>query len=153
MERGARNMATKGLGMAFNVVFLATGKHISLANASGVTFILFENGGAQSTDFKESKAGADEAVLTVLNEYWASDGIGGVWTAETDDAGATLNNDSNFVKKDTTPFDAAAIYIGADELSDDFDSIEATVDAGDCIAIIHDLNVQRAPENLKAVAV
>lgn len=143
-------MATKGLGKAFNVIPVASTIHISLKNASGVTFILYEDAGAQSTDFKESIAGASEQALTVLNEYWASNGVGGVWTRETDDAGGTLSDDSNFVKKDTILFDCAAIYIGADELSAGFDSIEATADAGTCIAIVHDLNVQRAPENLVA---
>lgn len=144
----------KWLGNGGNVIPVATGKHIDLSNASGVTFILYEDAGAQSTDFKESKAGASEQALTVLNEYWASNGIGGVWTRETADADATLSDDSNFVKKDTTAFDCAVIYIGADELSDDFDSVEATIDgAGLCIAIVHDLAVRRAPENLPAAAV
>jgi hypothetical protein len=143
----------KALGRVINVIPLASGIHISLKNASGVTFVLYENGGAQSTDFKESVAGADEQALTVLNNYHAGDGIGGVWTAETDDAGGTLDDDSNFVKLDTTPFDCAVIYIGASELSDGFDSVEATSDAPQCTAIVHDLLVQRAPENLPASGV
>lgn len=149
-------MAQKGLGNSFNVIPVATGVHISLANASGVTFILFEDAGAQSTDFKESIAGASEQALTTINEYWASSGVAdGVWTAETADAGATLNDDSNFVKKDTVNFDCAAIYIGADELSDGFDSVEATIDDASkiCIAIVHDLVVKRAPENLPTAGV
>ena len=137
------------LGFHGNVIPVATGIHISLANASGVTFILYENGGAQSCDIKESIAGVSEAALTVLNKYKASDGVGSVWTAETDDADATLSNDSNFVKKDTTAFDCAALYINADSLSAGFDSVEATIDgAGICVAIVHDLTVQRAIENL-----
>ncbi len=141
----------RGLGKAFNVIPKASGLHISLENASGVTFILFEDGGAQSTDFKESIAGASEAALTFLNDYYAGNGVGGVWTHETADAGATLDDDSNFVKKDTVLFDCAVIYVGADILSAGFDCIEATSDAGECIAIIHDLTVQRGPENLAAM--
>ncbi|TET95563.1 MAG: hypothetical protein E3J29_06640 [Dehalococcoidia bacterium] len=141
----------RGLGKGFNSIPLASGLHISLKNASGVTFILYENGGAQSTDFKESVAGSSEQALTFLNDYYAGNGVGGVWTHETADADATLDDDSNFVKKDTTLFDCAVIYVGADELSAGFDCIEATVDAGDCHAIIHDLTVQRGPENLAAM--
>lgn len=142
------------LGNIINVVPVATGKHVSLKNASGVTFILYEDGGAQSTDFKESIAGASEQALTVVNDYYASNGIGGVWTHETADADATLSNDSNFVKKDTTAFDCAVIYIAAEDLSDGFDSVEATIDgAGSCIAIVHGLTAARAPQNLPAAAV
>ena len=144
----------EALGRVINVIPVATGKHISLKNASGVTFLLFEDGGAQSTAFTESIAGASEQALTKINHYYASNGIGGVWTRETADADATLDNDSTFVKKDTVNFDCAAIYISAADLSDGFDSVEATIDAGGpCIAIVHDLLVQRAPQNLPAAAV
>jgi len=147
-------MSQEGHGSVFNVIPVATGIHVSLKNATGVTFILYEDGGAQSTDFVESKAGASGQALTTINKYKAANGVGGVWTAETADAGATLDDDSNFVKKDTTLFDAASIYIGADELSAGFDSVEATIDgAGICIAIVHGLSEQRAIENLAAAGV
>ena len=143
----------KFLGLGGNVVALATGVHISLANADGVTFICYENGGAQNIDIKESIAGAGEQLLSTVTELYAGDGVGSVWTKETTDAnGALGTGDGAIVKKDTTAFDVAVFYIGADELSDTFDSVEVTIDgAGLCIAIIHDLNVQRTPENLAAV--
>lgn len=145
---------SRGLGFGFNAVPVATGKHINLENASGVTFILYEDGGAQSTDFKESIDGASEAALAVVNDYYASSGIGtGAWTYETADADATLSNDSNFVKKDTTAYDCAVIYIDRSDLSEGFNCVEATIDgAGICIAIVHPLNVQRAPQNLPVAA-
>jgi len=148
-------MATKGLGKAFNLLPVATGVHISLKNASGVTFLCYEDGGAQSIVFKQSIAGASEATLSVVNELWASSGVASaVWTHETSDAAAALSNNSTVTKKDTTAFDCAAIYIGADELDDGYDSVECTIDgAGLCIAIVHDLTVQRAPENLATIGV
>jgi len=145
-------MGIEALGHIINVVPKASGKHISLENASGVTFILYEDAGAQSTDFKESIDGASEAALAVVNKYKASNGIGGVWTAETADADATLDNDSNFVKKDTTAFDCAVIYIDASWLSATFNCVEATADAGECIAVVHGLKVSRAVQNLPAAA-
>ena len=139
----------KGLGESFNTVEFASGIHVSLKNASGVTFVCYENGGAQTIDIKESKAGADETLLEVVTELYASDGVGGVKTKETTDAnGALGTGDGAIVKKDTTAFDAASFYIGASELSDLFDSVEVTVDAGTVMAIVHGLLVQRAPENL-----
>jgi len=147
-------MGQRALGRIINVIPVATGKHVSLVGASGVTFICYEDGGAQSIVFKESVAGASEQALSVVDDLWASSGVGGVWTHETSDASAALANNSTVTKKDTTAFDCAAIYIGADQLSDGFDSVECTIDgAGLCIAIVHDLTVQRAPENLPASAV
>jgi hypothetical protein len=144
----------KALGRVINVVHTASGKHISLANASGVTFSCYEDGGAQAITIKESVAGASEQALEVVTELYASDGIGGVFTRETTDAnGALGTGDAAIVKKDTTAFDGAVFYIGADELSDGFDSVEVTVDGGTCVAIVHDLAVQRAPQNLPAAAV
>ena len=147
-------MGQKFLGNGGDIVQQASGKHISLKNADGVTFACFENGGAQNIDIKESKAGSDEAVFSTVTEIYASDGVGGVWTRESTDAnGALGTGDAAIVKKDTTPFDVAVFYIGADELSDDFDSVEVTVNAGECTAIVHDLAVKRQPENFPAAAV
>jgi hypothetical protein len=145
----------EALGRLFNVVPVATGKHISLKNASGVTFVCYEDGGAQAITIKESVAGSSEQALATVTKLYASDGVGGVWTRETTDANGDISGgDGTLVKKDTTAFDCAAIYIGADELSDGFDSVEVTIDgAGLCIAIVHDLEVQRTPANLPASAV
>lgn len=148
-------MAKKGLGNDFLVIPLATGKHISLKNASGVTFVCYEDGGAQAITIKESIAGASEQNLATVTELYASDGVGSVWTRETTDANGDISaGDATLVKKDTTAFDCAAFYIGADELSAGFDSVEVTIDgAGLCIAILHDLDVKRAPANHAAFAV
>ena len=143
----------KGLGRAFNVLPVATGVHISLKNASGVTFVLYEDGGDQQIVFKESIAGASEQALATVNELYACAGItASVWTREASDSAAALDDNSTVEKKDTALFDCAAIYIGADELSDGFDCVECTIDgAGLCIAITHDLQVQREPENLATI--
>ena len=139
----------KALGRTINVGGFASGIHISLKNASGVTFVCYENGGAQSIDIKESKAGGSETPLAVVTELFTSDGVGGVHARDTDDAnGALGTGDAAIVKKDDTAEDTAIFHIGASELSDLFDSVEVTVNAGTCMAIVHDLLVQRAPENL-----
>ena len=145
----------KGLGRAFNLIPVATGVHISLKNASGVTFLTYEVAGEQSITLLESIAGASEQALTTVNEMYACSGVAsGVWTREITDGAAALDDNSTVTKKNTTAFDCAAIYIGADELSAGFDSIECNVDgAGLCIAIVHDLTVQRQPENLPTIGV
>lgn len=143
----------RALGNIINVVHQASGKHISLANASGVAFVIYEDGGATSVAIKESLGGAGEQALGVINELFASNGIGGVHTRETTDANGALANSSAFVKKDTTAFDQAIIEVLAEELSEGFDSVECTVDAGQCTAIVYGLYTKRAPANLPASAV
>jgi len=146
-------MGMKGLGHTFNVLPVATGVHIDLENADGVTFILYEDGGDQQIVFVESIKGASGQSLATVNELYACNGVtAGVWTRETSDSAAALSDNSTVEKKDTTPFDCAAIYIGAAELSAGYDSVECTIDgSGLCIAIVHDLNVQRQPENLPTI--
>lgn len=144
----------EALGRLFNVVPLATGKHVSLANASGVTFVCYEDGGAQEITIKESIAGQSEQALAAVDVLYAGNGVGGVWTRETTDADGALSGITAITKKDTTAFDCAVFYIAAEKLSEGFDSVEVTIDgAGMCFAIVHDLNVQRAPANLPAAAV
>jgi hypothetical protein len=143
----------KGMGHAFNTIPVASGKHVSLADARGVTFVIYEDGGATEIALKESKAGSGEQNLAVIDDYLASDGVGGVWTRETDDADGPNAGAASMVKKDTTNFDCAAIYVDASQLSAGFDSVECTVDGGVCVAIVHGLHVQRDPVNLPASAV
>jgi len=144
----------KALGRVLNIIPTASGIHVSLKNAGGVLFCCYEDGGAQNIDIVESKAGASGQVLSTVTEIYAANGIGGVWTNETTDAnGALGTGDGAIVKKDTTPFDCAVVQIEAAELSDGFDSVECTVDAGVCVAVVYDLAIQRAPENLVASGV
>ena len=144
-------MAQKWLGKGGVPFALASGIHFSLKNAGGITFASYENGGAQTITIKESQAGANETPLAVVTDLFNSDGVGSVITRDTDDAnGALGTGDAAIVKKDDVGEDQAVFYIGADQLSDGFDSVEVTVNAGTLTAIIHDLLVQRAPENLSA---
>jgi len=144
----------EGLGKDFNVIPLATGLHISLKNAVGVTFVTYEDAGAQAITIKESIAGASEQALAVVDHLYASNGVGGTWTRETTDAnGALGTGDAAIVKKDTTLFDCASFYIDASELSDGFDSVEVTIDGtGVCVAIVHLLS-QRSPTGMGTSAV
>lgn len=140
----------KALGRVINVVGFASGIHIDLANASGVTFVVYESGGATTIQIKESKAGLSETLLATVTELFTSDGVGSVHAQTNSDAnGALGTGDSDIVKKDSTAENVAIFYIGASELSDLFDSVEVTVNgSATCTAIVHDLLIQRAPENL-----
>jgi hypothetical protein len=134
-----------GLGRLFNVVHQASGVHIPLENAGGVTFISFLDAGTQSVTLKESIDGDSEANLSALKtgRIYKAPGVGGTWTKVTKDTPAATYDHST----DATN-DMIAIYVDADDLSDGFNCVELTAATGTCIAIIHDLVVQRAPQNL-----
>jgi hypothetical protein len=135
----------EALGRVFNVIHSASGVHIPLKDASAVTFFGFENDGATEIALIESKgAGVSETALTTVTRHWVSDGVGGAWTLVEHAATATV-----------TPADGAndcwLFTVAASELSDGFTHVEATADGGTCIAIVHDLNVQRDPAKLAAL--
>jgi len=132
----------EGLGRIFNVVHEASGVHIPLKGASGVTFFSFLAAGTQSVTLKESKAGASEQNLAVIDKIYKAPGIGGTWTKVTQTAAATYDHSTDATN------DMIAIYVDATQLSDTFDSVEMTAATGTCVAVIHDLVVQRVPENL-----
>lgn len=137
----------EALGRTFNVIPLASGKRVSLKNASAVTYVCYEDGGAQALTVEEYNGTANQA-LSVVDKFYAADGIGGVFSTNTRTAAT-----NPIVKADTTPFDAMVFTIEADELSDGYTHVEVTADAGVCIAIIHELAVQRSPQNLPAAAI
>lgn len=133
----------EGLGRLFNYVAVANGVHIPLTNAAGVTFFCFEDDGSQIVTLKESIDGDSEQNLAVIDKVYKGPGVGGTWTKVTQTAAAT------FDLADDTTNDCIAIYVDASDLSDGYNCVELTNDAGTGVsAIIHDLLVQRAPENL-----
>jgi hypothetical protein len=132
----------EGLGRLFNIVHEASGVHIPLRNAQAVTFVSFLAAGTQSGTLKESIAGASEANLAVITKYHKAPGVGGTWTTVTQAAAATVD-----LTTDATN-DMLVFTVEATQLSDGFDCVELTMATGTCIAIIHDLKVQRAPAAL-----
>ena len=132
-----------GLGRLFNVVPAASGVSIPLTRATGVTFITFEDDGSTIATITEvdSTGTNSEQALDVDFEPHKAPGVGGTWTA-------MAEQDDTVDLGDDTTNDAMHLYVHADQLSDGYDSVQCTVDGGICIAIIHDLTVQRAPANL-----
>lgn len=132
----------EGLGRVFNVVPAASGVHIPLTLANAVSFVTYEDDGSTIITIKESVDGASEQNLAVIDLIHKAPGVGGTWTKVTQAAAATYD------LSDDTTNDATVITINAESLSDGFNCVEATVDGGICVAIIHDLAVQRTPANL-----
>lgn len=130
-----------GLGRVFNVIPAASGVHVPLTKGKAVSFVTFEDDGSTIATIKESQGGSSEQALDVDVSPHKAPGIGGTWTA-------MAEQDDTLDLGDDTTNDAMCFTVAAEQLSDGFDSVEVTVDGGICIAIIHDLVVQRTPANL-----
>lgn len=130
------------LGRIFNVIPAASGIHIPLHNAQAVTFVTYEDDGSTILTLKESKQGASEQALNVMDHVWKGPGVGGTWTAVAQTA------DDQYDLSDDTANDAVVVTINASDLTDLFDCVEMTVDGGICVAIVHDLLSRRTPSNL-----
>jgi len=125
------------LGRVGNVVVAATGVHIPLTDAKAITWFCFLDAGTQSITLKESIDGASEQNLAVIDRLYKAPGIGGTWTLVTQTAAATFD-----LTTDATN-DCFCFTVGEEQLSSTFNCLEVTQSSGTCVAIIHDLKVQR----------
>ena len=132
-----------GLGRVFNVVPAASGVTIPLTRASAVSFVTYEDDGSTIATITQvdSTAVLSEIALDVTNYPYKAPGIGGTWTA-------MAEQDDTLDLGDDTTNDAMCFVVRGDQLTDGYDGVQVTVDGGICIAIVHDLTVQRKPSNL-----
>lgn len=131
----------KGLGRVFNVIPAASGVHIPLKHATAISFVTYEDDGTTIATIKESIGGASEQALDCDVYPHKAPGVGGTWTAMAE------QDDTLALGGDTTN-DCMVFTIDSTQLSAGFNCVEVTVDGGICIAILHDLTVQRDPANL-----
>lgn len=131
----------KGLGRVFNVIPAASGVHIPLKQGLAVSFVTYEDDGTTIATIKQSIDGASEAALDCDVYPHKAPGVGGTWTAMAE------QDDTLALGGDTTN-DCMVFTIGHEQLADGYNCVEVTVDGGICVAIVHDLLVQRKPSNL-----
>ena len=133
-----------GLGNVFNIVPTATTVTIPLTRAGSVAFICVDAGSGDQvltmTELDSTAVNSEQALDVNFNAHNAPD-IGGAWTfqAYVDDTVANTGGSTN---------DTIYVDVQASQLSDGYDSVQCTVDAGTCIAVIYDLAVKRTPPNL-----
>jgi hypothetical protein len=141
-----------------------TGKRVSLKNATGVTFLVIKAAGTANDDpvldvqQHTAASSGTTADLDVVTKYYIKqettlDGDE-TWSEVTQTAASevTLNTTSAETEM------LVAIHVHASQLSDGYDYV--SLNCGDtgsagaqlaaCVYILHDLNVQRAPQNLIA---
>ena len=149
-----------GLGRVFNVIKTASGLNIPLTKAAAVTFIIGDAGTGAAvatvtqTDSTAVNSEADLNIFTVSgtvgsngeSRAYVGPDVGGTWAEN----GSAVFADNTFDLDDDTTNDTGVFTVRAEQLSDGYDRVQVTVDTGDCIAIIHDLAVQRKPTNLQS---
>ncbi|MET8987754.1 hypothetical protein ABZW49_20095 [Nonomuraea wenchangensis] len=133
----------KALGRVLNVVPAASGVGIKLTNATAVTYVTYEDDGTTiATITQRDSTGVKSEIALDCDVYpHKAPGTGGTWTAMSE------QDDTLALGADTTN-DAMCFTIDAAQLAAGYDSVEVTVDGGICVAILHDLTVQRKPSNL-----
>jgi hypothetical protein len=146
-----------GLGRVFNVIHEATGLNVPLTQGTAVSFVSFLAAGTQALTFTQTDstgtnsetdldvfvAATDAHPENLNSRIHAGPGVGGGWVEKAPTA------DNVFTNNDATN-DTVVITIRAEQLTDGYDSVQCTAATGTCVAILHDLSVQRRPGNLKS---
>ncbi|QMP84390.1 hypothetical protein HUN42_00012 [Streptomyces phage Dagobah] len=149
-----------GLGRLFNVVFTASGRGVKLVDGSAVTFVSADAGsGDQVLTFTQRDSSGvnseidlnifDNASTTVDAQsrvYVGSDVGDGAWTQ-------AATSDANSFTNASTTNDTVVVTVRAEQLADGYDLVECTVTGGSCVGLLHELNVQRKPSNLRGISV
>ena len=144
----------EGLGRVFNVVYSASGLDIPLTQGTAVSFVSFLDAGTQALTFTQTDSTGvnSEIDLDIFSQdpenlgsrVHAGPAVGGTWVEKDD------GSDTNaFTNADATN-DTVIVTVRAEQLDDGYDRVQCTAATGTCVAIVHDLVVQRKPGNLKS---
>lgn len=141
-----------GLGRLFNVIHESSGLDVPLTKAAAVTFVSFLAAGTQTLTFTQTDSTGVNSEIA-LNIFANDDnrdsrahvgpGVGGTWTAK-------VEASDNTIAAGGATDDTLVVTVRAEQLSDGYDRVQCTTDGGTCVAIIHDLLVQRKPTNLQS---
>lgn len=141
-----------GLGRVMNLVPTAEAVEVNMRGCSAVTFLCV---GADTETFTLAQAtdaaGAGAATLATITHYYKNSAAVGAttWTREP----ASDEQAASGVITTSTAFPVAVFTVAGTELGDGFDYLRVTSSlSGTTVAILHDLTVKRAPENLPAPA-
>lgn len=139
----------QGLGRVFDVVHDASGNMISLKNASAITFISKSSGSNTLTLIAAKTFSGSTQNWTTANGYGQTafyyENAGAIGTAAW--SKQTSSWSSNVLTLGSSgKVDVVTIYTS--QFADGYCYIEGTAAAGDLVAVLHDLTVQRTPPNL-----
>lgn len=142
-------MISEGLGRVFNAIAPASGTWINLADAAGVSFLCFEVDGATvlTLSFAADAAGTGAVTPAVIDHYYglSADVQQGRWHR-------TSQALSNVVNKADGTEDFVCIEVLSNMCPAGKPWVRLTGDGASTVtAVLHDLNIQRAPQNLRSV--
>lgn len=147
-----------GLGRVFNIVYSASGLDIPLTKAGAVSFVSFLDAGTQQLTFTQTDSTGVNSEIDLeiftdsdtglpasgVSRIYAGPAVGGTWTEKT-------TNDTNVFDLTTDATnDTVVITVRAEQLADGYDQVQCTAATGTCVAILHELHVQRKPDNLQS---
>lgn len=136
----------EALGRLFNVLPVADDAYVDLKNCDGVTFVCVLAAGDTYTLTEQKPDGSGDQVLATIEQYYVSETNGAVWQKVTQAAASTVVT--------TASQDVCCIHVSQQELSAGYSMVKlASTSTGTVFAITHDLQVQRTPPNLPAMAV
>jgi hypothetical protein len=143
-------MFSEALGRLVNVSYPANADYISLRDAAGITFVGYEVDGATvfTITFSSDNAGTATSTPAVLDHYYGSslDQSNGKWHKT-----AVSPASNTFTAADVTE-DLVVIEVPATSAPDGYPWVKCTADgSGIVFAIVHDLDYQRAPANLRSI--
>jgi hypothetical protein len=144
----------QGLGKGFNVVAKANGVALNMSGCSAITFV-GTNDDTYTLTIAKTFAGTYRAYnfftpnwVPITTGYTNSDnGVGtGQWVKTTQTAASTFVTATDI---------AGAFTLYGSQMPDGYVYVKCTLSTNDgigCVAILHDLTVQRGPANLPAVS-
>lgn len=145
--------AMAGLGAVLNVIPTASGVSVPLTQAGAVTFVCVDAGSGDqvATITQTDSTGTNSEIDLDRARAYAFHGpdTGGTWTFEPE-IGTEAVPINTVTNTGGATNDTLVFTVLAESLADGYDSVQVTVDAGTCVAVIHDLHVMRRPSNLKS---
>lgn len=141
---------SEALGRLYNVHYPAGGNYVSLKDAAGVTFLVYENNAASTVTvtFSNDAAGTSTSTPDVIDHYYgrSADVSGGIWHR------TAVAPASEVFTKDATTEDLVAVEILASMCPDGKPYVKVVSGgSGVATAIVHDLAYQRAPQGLRSI--
>ena len=141
-------MTQTALGRVCNISTAASGISFPLTRAGGIMYATFEAAGAvvlTVTEVDSTGTNSEQALAVAGANDFKAPAVGGAFTAG---PGTTTATSGIYDLSDDATNDMLVVDIQADQLSDGYDSVQATADVGILTAVIYDLAVQRIPTNL-----
>jgi hypothetical protein len=136
-------MGMEGLGRVLNVVPIAAGTLLSVKDCAGISFCC--TGNDTFTLKSAATYNGSPSTLATITNYWTNTSTAGAaeWVAATQSAADAV----------TIASGAAMFYVDAADLPSAAEYLEVTVAASGLVAaILHDLLVQRSPDNLRTLS-